>query len=477
MTSKTQKILPVILSGGSGTRLWPSSRADRPKQFLPIIGGHSTFEAALNRIGEADLFLSPMVVTASRFAFMVAEELRRANVAARIVLEPMRRDSAAAIAIAAHLATELQPDALLLTLAADHIVKDKPAFLGAIRAGRAAALDGRIVTFGITPDAPATAYGYIEPGAAVDDGIFEVRRFIEKPDETKAGQLIDNDCLWNSGNFLFRADVLLGELAAFEPDIHAAAIAAARGRHIETVGSITLETVDAEQFAMAPAKSIDFAVMERTRLAAVVPANCGWSDVGTWNALWNVLPKDAEGNVANGPVMLSGTRNSFISSDSIHTAVIGINGLAIIATQDAVLVAPRETADELKAMVAKLEALHPTRSLTERHKVSLQSWGSEQAVFDEGQARVRILRLRPNEKVMIEGNTRRSVRLVVVRGNGIVRLEAREHAVQAGSTLLIPQAENWQVINHEAELELVEIGIVLDAESRHEPIEPAGLTQ
>ena len=337
-------MIPVIMCGGAGTRLWPISRESMPKQFVPLVDERSTFQQVIDRISDGELFERPIVITNSDFRFIVAEQLRECGVEADIVLEPMRRDSAMAVAVAAALARQRDPQGCVLILAADHVVRKAAAFKTACREAAVAAAQGLIVTFGINPTFPATNYGYIRPGKKLNGGAaLAVDAFVEKPDAATAGGYISNKYLWNSGNFAFRADIMLDEIARFEPDIAAAATAA--------VGAIKHDLdflrLPAEPFGQAPKKSIDYAVMERTDRAAVVPVDLGWSDVGSWSAVWDVLKHDGNGNAGSGPVVFHDSRNSLARSDDmILTAVVGLENVIVVTTPDAVLVTsavPRTT--------------------------------------------------------------------------------------------------------------------------------------
>lgn len=352
--SNPTRIVPVILSGGAGTRLWPASRETYPKQFLPLLGAKSTFEETLGRVSDRAIFTDPVIVTGEDFRFLVADQLTRAGMTGRIVLEPMRRDSGPAIAVAAELIRASDPNAVMLVLAADHLVTDAAAFAATARAGLDAAEAGAIVTFGITPGHAATGYGYIRPGANMDGRVRMVGAFVEKPDVETAQRFLSEGYLWNSGNFLFRADVFLGELRNFEPEIAAAAEAVAQKVVVDRAGAITFERLDREAFAASPAKSVDYAVMERTDRAAVIEADYSWSDLGSWNALWDMSSKDAAGNAVRGNVSLADTRNSYVASEDIHTAVVGLDDIAVITTKDAVLVARRDVGNELKLLVSTL---------------------------------------------------------------------------------------------------------------------------
>jgi len=336
------QIVPVIMCGGAGTRLWPISRESMPKQFVPLVGPESTFQQVLARIADRDLFARAIIITSAEFRFVVAEQLRERKIEADIVLEPMRRDSGPAVAVAAVLAMERERDALALVLAADHVIRKPQEFREACRSAAAAAAEGRIVTFGIEPTHPATNYGYIRPGAVLNGAaVRAVDAFVEKPDALKAAGYVADHYLWNSGNFLFHAATMLDEITHFEPEMAEAAKAA--------VGGLTRDLdflrLAAEPFARAPKKSIDYAVMERTKRAAVIPADLGWSDIGSWSTVWEVLDHDAAGNATEGAVVMLDSRNSLVrSEESVLTTVVGLDDVIVVSTADAVLVASRAKA-------------------------------------------------------------------------------------------------------------------------------------
>src|SRR5215472_16389562 len=275
-----QKIIPLIMCGGAGTRLWPASREVRPKQFLPLFGLRSTFQDTLVRVSDPSLFDRPIVITNAAYRFMVLEQLAEIGVEADVLLEPVRRDSGPAIAAGAVSALNRDQDAVLLALAADHVVGDTPAFVAACRQGLVAADAGRIVTFGIHPERAATEYGYINPGTVVSGDVRAVTKFVEKPDAAKAADYIKAGYLWNSGNFMFRASVLLDEYRKFD----SASVEAVRHAVTKAKRDLGFVMLDPESFGSALASSIDYAIMEKTALAAVVPVSCGWSDVGSWHA-------------------------------------------------------------------------------------------------------------------------------------------------------------------------------------------------
>jgi len=314
----TSPIIPVLLAGGAGTRLWPVSRDALPKQFLPLVGDRSTYQETLLRV-QGPMFAPPIVITGPQFHFFARRQAEDIGVDATVVIEPLRRDSGAAIAAATAVARQRDPDAVVLALAADHIILDPEAFRDTCLKGRAAAEAGSIVTFGIKPTEPKTSYGYILPGAPVGDtGVKAVEAFVEKPDAATAARYLLDGYLWNSGNFLFRADVLLAELAQFEPEMAEAIEAAVAGATTD-LGFLRLEP---NAFARAPQKSIDYAVMERTDRAAVVESTFRWSDIGSWDALFDVRPRDGAGNVLHGDVVTVDAQDCIVHSEQRLTALV-----------------------------------------------------------------------------------------------------------------------------------------------------------
>src|SRR4029077_13563652 len=447
-------LIPVIMCGGAGTRLWPVSRESMPKQFVPLVEERSTFQQVLGRVRDATLFDRPIVITNSDFRFIVAEQMRECAVEGDIVLEPTRRDSAMAVAGAAVRAAARDPAAIAIVLAADHVVRDPDAFARACREATAAAANGRIVTFGIRPTFPATNYGYIRPGAKLDGGsAFAVDAFVEKPDAATAGRYIAEHYLWNSGNFLFRADVMLGEIARFEPDIAAAAKAA--------VGGLTKDLdflrLPAEAFAQAPKKSIDYAVMERTERAAVVPVDCGWSDVGSWGSVWDALGHDADGNA--GSAVFLDSRNSLAHSDAaILTAVVGVDNLVVVATPDAVLVTSRDKAEQVKDLVERLKAQSHEQAVM--HLRVHRPWGYYQGVDAGARYRVKRIVVNPNAMLSLQKHFRRSEHWVVVRGVAKVTIGSDIRTIAENESIYIPIGSVHRLANPgTTPLELIEVQV------------------
>ncbi|QCI63199.1 mannose-1-phosphate guanylyltransferase/mannose-6-phosphate isomerase [Phreatobacter stygius] len=452
------RIVPVILSGGAGTRLWPSSREAYPKQFLPLLGDRSTFEDTLARVADPKVFTDPVVVTGEDFRFLVADQLARAGVTGRILLEPMRRDSGPAIAVAAELIRASDPNAVMLVLAADHLVTDSAAFAATARAGLDAAQAGALVTFGIKPNQPATGYGYIRPGDMMDGRVRMVAAFVEKPDAETAEKFLADGYLWNSGNFLFRADVFLGELQRYEPEIADVAAKVAAATRVDHAGGISFERIDREIFATSPAKSVDYAVMERTDRAAVIEADYAWSDLGSWNALWEMSPKDADGNAARGAVSLTDTRNSFVASEDIHTAVIGLDDVAVITTKDAVLVARRGVANELKALVGALRADDATRRLADEHTRVLRPWGSYEGIDRGARFQVKRIVVKPGARLSLQKHFHRSEHWIVVSGTATVEVDGAAKILRENESTYIPLGA-WHRLSNEGriDLELIEV--------------------
>ena len=352
----SRHIRPVILSGGAGTRMWPLSRRARPKQFHPLVSENTMLQESVLRLqGDGDVFKAPIFLASERHRDLLTEQLRAAGVApSLVILEPAPRNTAPAIAALAVAAERENPGEVLAILPADHMIADAAAFREALLKGAPTAAAGVIVTFGVAPTRPETGYGYIRAGEALNDETRKVIAFVEKPDlETAERYVASGNYYWNAGVFMFRSDVMIGEMQHFCPEILKAAEAAV-ARAMRTGAELRL---DAEAFAAAPEDSIDYAVMEHTDKAAVAPASVGWSDIGSWAALWEVSSKDGDGNASKGEeAVLLGCANTLAVSDGPTIAAVGVEDLVIIATADGVLVAPRDRAQEVKKIVQELKA-------------------------------------------------------------------------------------------------------------------------
>jgi mannose-1-phosphate guanylyltransferase/mannose-6-phosphate isomerase len=449
-------IVPVIMCGGSGTRLWPVSRESMPKQFVPLVGQESTFQQVLRRVTEPTLFARPIVITNTDFRFVVAEQLRACGVEADIVLEPMRRDSGPAVAVSALLAAERDRQAVVLVLAADHVIRNSDEFLAACRQGAAVAAEGRIVTFGIRPTHAATNYGYIRPGAKLNGGMaLAVDAFVEKPDAATAADYVADHYLWNSGNFLFDARTMAGEIERLEPDMAEAAKAAVSG----LTRDLDFLRLAAEPFARAPKKSIDYAVMERTRLAAVLPVDLGWSDVGSWNAVWDVLPRDADGNATDGAVVMLDSHNSLVrSDDSVLTTVVGLDDIVVIASADAVLVAARSEAEKVKTLVEMLKSKNRNEAI--EHRRIYRPWGYYQGVDTGARYQVKRIVVNPGNKLSLQKHFHRAEHWVVVKGTAEVTVGEQVQIVHENESVYIPIGSMHRLANPgKIPLELIEVQV------------------
>jgi mannose-1-phosphate guanylyltransferase / mannose-6-phosphate isomerase len=450
------QIVPVIMCGGAGTRLWPVSRESMPKQFVPLVGQDSTFQQVLERIADPELFGRPIVITNTDFRFVVAEQLRESDVEADIVLEPMRRDSGPAVAVSAVLAAARDRDALVLVLAADHVIRKPDEFRAACQRAAAAAAEGRIVTFGIEPTHPATSYGYIRPGEKLNGASARtVEAFVEKPDAATAANYVAQKYLWNSGNFLFHAATMLAEIERFEPAMAEAAKAAVDG----LTRDLDFLRLAGEPFARAPKKSIDYAVMQRTKLAAVVPTDLGWSDIGSWSSVWDVLDHDAAGNATDGPVVMLDSRNSLVhSEESVLTTVIGLDDVIVVSTADAVLVSARTKAEQVKELVEQLKA-HNHRAAVEHRRI-YRPWGYYQDVDIAPRYRVKRIVVKPGTKLSLQKHFHRSEHWVVVKGTAEITLGNDVRSVHENESVYIPIGSIHRLANPgKIPLELIEVQV------------------
>ncbi len=415
---KPGRIHPVILSGGSGTRLWPLSRALYPKQLLPLLSERSLLQEAALRVADAACFAAPVIVANDEHRFIVAEQLRLAGVRPEaIVLEPVGRNTAPAVCVAALLLLAGDPGALMLVLPSDHAIAGVPAFLAAVDRAAAAARLGRLVTFGIAADRPETGYGYIRRGAPIagGDGAYEVAAFVEKPDRARAeGYLAAGDFSWNSGIFLFPAAIFLAELERR----HKATVAACRQALDKARRDLDFLRLDRDGFAAAESTSVDYGVMEHTDKAAVVPVEMGWSDVGTWDALWQMSRKDAAGNVSQGDVLAEDVRNCYLRAEHGLVAALGVEDLVVVATADAVMVARRDRAQDVKDIVARLD--RDGRSESKTHPLVHRPWGSFRAIHSGDRVQVKHIMVKPGAKLSLQMHHHRAEHWVVVHGTAKV---------------------------------------------------------
>ena len=447
-----RRIIPLIMCGGAGTRLWPASREVRPKQFLPLFGARSTFQDTMLRVSDTKLFERPIVITNTAYRFMVLEQLAEVGLEADVVLEPMRRDSGPAIAAGATFAELRDKDAILLALAADHVVGDAGAFIAACRQGITAAEAGRIVTFGVEPERAATEYGYISLGEPVSGEVRAVMKFVEKPDPITAAEYVKAGYLWNSGNFMFRASVLLDEYRNMDEE----SVQSITDSVIKAGRDLGFVTLDASAFGSAKAISIDYAVMEKTSRAAVVPVACGWSDVGSWHAVWELSDKDSQGNAAQGTAVFEDSRNCNVSTDKALVALEGVDDLVVVATQDAVLVSRQKDADGLKRLVAKLKTIAP--QVTEEHLKAHRPWGSYQSIDIGERHQVKRIVVKPGGRLSLQKHHHRSEHWIVVRGAARVTVNELVKIVHENESIYIPIGATHRMENPgKIPLELIEV--------------------
>lgn len=448
----SERIIPLIMCGGAGTRLWPASREGRPKQFLQLFGPRSTFQETLLRVSDPALFERPVIITNNAYRFMVLEQLAAMEVAADVLLEPARRDSGPAIAAGAAFALTRDENAVVLALAADHVVRDTDAFVEACRKAQPIAGAGRIVTFGVQPERPATEYGYIRPGTEISGGVSAVAAFVEKPDAVTAAGYVEDGYLWNSGNFMFSARMLLDEYAGVDAD-SVGAVSDAVKKAGRDLGFVLL---DPESFAKAKAISIDYAVMEKTKQAAVVPVSCGWSDVGSWHAVWELSAKDDHGNAAQGAAVFEGASNCNVSTDKALVALEGVEDLVVVATQDAVLVSRQKDPNGLKRLVAQLKKVAP--QVTEDHLKVHRPWGSYQSLDIGDRHQVKRIIVKAGGRLSLQKHHHRSEHWIVVRGAALVTVNDSQKIIHENESIYIPIGSVHRMENPgKIPLELIEV--------------------
>jgi mannose-1-phosphate guanylyltransferase / mannose-6-phosphate isomerase len=429
-------IHPVVLSGGSGTRLWPMSRTLYPKQLLALLGRDSLMQQAVRRVAEDERYAAPVLIANEEHRFIIAEQLREIGVVPQaLLLEPMGRNTAPAACVAALALTETEPDPLMLVLASDHAIGDVDAFRTAVDRAAQAARTGALVSLGVTPERPETGYGYIRRGPSLKGlgDVYAIAEFVEKPDaENARNYLASGEYFWNSSIFMFPARLYLEELERLQPDI----VAACRRALAEAQRDADFTRLGKKAFAACPADSIDYAVMEHTARAAVVPVRMGWSDIGSWDALWEMGSKDKYGNSFAGNVVAEDTRNCYLRSEAGLVAAIGVEDLVVVATADAVMVAPRNRTQEVRRLVARLvrESCEEVDALPTVHR----PWGNFTSLHNGHRVQVKHIVVKPGGKLSLQMHHHRAEHWIVVQGTAKIRRGDEETILTEDQSTYIP---------------------------------------
>lgn len=447
-------VIPVILSGGAGTRLWPLSRSQYPKQFLSLAARNTMIQETLLRLESIEV-APPIVICNESHRFIVADQLAQINVQNHfIILEPLGRNTAPAIAAGAFKAQQIDKDAVMVVLPSDHVVQNQAALAQAVELACRTALDGSLVTFGIKPTAPETGYGYIKARVQAGDAVFPLDRFVEKPDRATAQQYLDSgEYFWNSGMFVFKAAAYLEELRQFEGEIFS---------HVEeayTKAAVDVDFIrlDREAFAASPSRSIDYAVMEKTSRGKVIPLDAGWNDVGAWSALWEVNEKDEDANVIFGDVIARDTKDSYIYSQGRLVAAVGLRNAVVVETKDAVLVADRSQVQGVKDIVDELRR-QERHSSVEENQVGVRPWGSYEAIERGHRYKVKHITVKPGARLSVQMHHHRAEHWIVVSGTALVRNGEQELLLGENQSTFIPLGTVHALENPgKIPLELIEV--------------------
>lgn len=431
------QMIPVILAGGQGTRLWPLSRSARPKQFLSLTGKLSPFQETLERVKDGTRYGAPIVITNAEYRFIVGEQAEELGIKlGGVLLEPVARNTTAAIAAAAVFAEREHGAASVIhVLPSDHAVTTDDNYWWSVDTAAAAAAAGRLVTFGITPTGPETGYGYIEAGPERGDGTREVARFVEKPDHDKAAAMLkQGGFYWNSGMFMLGVGAFLGECRTLSPESYEAAHAAVE----KAKADLDFIRLDLESFERAPNISVDYAIFEKTRLISLIPVTYFWSDLGSWDAVWKVSSKDANDNAVLGDATLSNTHNSFVLSEKAHVAVEGLDDVAVIATEDAVYVGKLSDAQKVGQMVKRLKTRPETLGITEIHRTAYRPWGGYSSVLSGARFQVKRLFVKPGKKLSLQKHHHRAEHWVVVSGTAEVTVDGKVTMLTENQSIYLP---------------------------------------
>ena len=433
-------VVPVVMSGGSGTRMWPRSRQEFPKQFLPLLSQTSMLQDTVLRLQGLDAE-APLLVCNESHRFLVAEQLLECGVRPKsIVLEPFGRNTAPAIAIAA--LSQRSEETILMVLAADHVIQNVDEFHRLVRLGEKAAAQGKMVTFGIVPTKPETGYGYIQAGQEIEHEICSIEAFVEKPDADTAKQyLAAGNYYWNSGMFMFRAGDYLKELESSQPKI----LAQCRAALSSAQSDLDFIRLDAAEFEQCPSDSIDYAVMERTKNGVVIPSDIGWSDVGSWSSLWDVSTKDADGNKFVGDVIARNSKNNFVHGDGRLIALVGINDVVVVDTDDAVLIASRDQVQDVKDVVNELKSAGRQEHLN--HRKVFRPWGSYDSIDMDDGFQVKRITVNPGASLSLQKHYHRAEHWIVVSGTAEVTCGDKVFTVEKNQSTYIPLGEKHRLRN------------------------------
>jgi mannose-1-phosphate guanylyltransferase/mannose-6-phosphate isomerase len=448
-------ITPIILAGGKGERLWPLSRQNYPKQILPLMGENSLLQDTAERVGDRRYFDSPVVICNDAIRFIIAEQLREAP-PSHIIIEPVGRNTAPAIAVAALMLHAENPDRLMLVLPSDHAVMDVAAFHHMVMQGAEAARQHRLVTFGIVPDSAHTGYGYIHRGTAFNEVAFTVESFVEKPDSDTAGRYVaSGDYYWNSGMFLMSARSYLEELERFAPEI----LRHARLSLEHAVTDLQFLRLNEQYFTACPSNSIDYAIMEKTTRAVVLPAQIGWSDLGAWDSVWHIAPKDTQDNVCKGDIVMQGCAGSYLrSEDGRLLACLGLDQMIVVNTRDATLVAPMSQLQDIKQLTQLLKVQE--RGEIRDHTTSFRPWGSYATLVCQPGFQVKRIIVACGGKLSLQSHSHRSEHWIVVRGIAKVTCGDNAFLLHENESTFIPSGSKHRLENSgEIDLELIEVQV------------------
>jgi len=448
-------IIPVILSGGSGTRLWPLSRALRPKQLLSMVSNHTMIQDTVTRLTGITDIADPIIVCNEEHRFTIAEQMREIDISpSAIILEPFGKNTAPAVAISAFQSQRSEKDPVLLVLPADHVIGNKTAFHSAVQTGYQAALNNKLVTFGIVPNAPETGYGYIKAGSKLDnEQVFSVEKFVEKPDfETAQAYLSEGNYFWNSGMFMFKASVYLKELESHNIEMYNFSKESLNSAEID----MDFIRLNSETFEKCPSDSIDYAVMEKTTSAAVIPVNMEWNDIGSWSALWDVGISDDKGNVTHGDVVLEDSNNSYVHAENRLVTTVGLNDHVVVETADAVLVAHRDKAQNVKDIVSQLKAANRDEAII--HHKAYRPWGTYECIDHDSRFQVKRITVNVGASLSLQLHHHRSEHWIVVQGTARVTCGDKVFLMAENESTYIPLGEKHRLENSgKIPLELIEV--------------------